>query len=641
MTSVKDFPVKEEYGEQFMRGLLLKKCGQSGRFAVSGSVLMAMSLVFSSHGFSQNLPALGLSSAVNSPEVLQSADSLDAYRAAMKQNSGGQKTAPATAESKETVSAEQQPVPVPIPVVTAIESDLSAKPTTISIPDVRPVAEPVATAPIPPQMAKSDPDAANAAPGYSDAPTAPVFSRQYNEQALPTPPAAEEPSDEETETALTDTGAEPPADLPADLPIDSLGAMRVALQTMQSEMDDLKKDLGKKQNKPDTSNKFSCKLGGMLFMDALTVDQSDENRAFYDDDINNQFMVRDVRLSAKGEGYGFLEYECTIGVNRNDINFKDMRLVAKKTPLFGDLTFGYFKVESNMGYVASIYDETFTEFDANTYAFRAARRLGIGSTHYNADQSARLFLGVFTGRDFEKERSVVYADDAGVILNARATAVPIYAESCDGRLCELWHIGAAYYWNRPEDKVNLRVRPSGWAYQMPYLLNGQLPLADKSYSVAEFESAWQKGGFAIQGEGFFGFYEGYDNAYGVSLITRYMLTPGAYRSYNKNRGAFGGVAVPENLRFVDYGNCRVLDGFGAWEIACQWSYTDFDNLKALGENAIYGTANEIMTALNWYWNPQTRLGFNWIHSMPNAGGAQKIGESGDCDTLIAQLRIRF
>lgn len=624
-----------------MRGLL--SIGQKqGRFVAFGSWLMAASVVFSGQGFSQELPVLGLSSAVNSPEVLQSADALDAYRAAMQQKSPKQATdlnaadpvSPQPAQTPvQTPAQTPAQTPVPLPVVTAIEPVLPSERTTISIPDV-PLqsAESVATAPIPPQFAESAPAAAERTPDYAAAPTAPGFSRQYAEEALPEPPIG-------GDSSAPDTVSNSP-EAEADAPADSLEAMKTALDAMQSDMDDLKKELKKKQNKPDTSDKFSCKLGGMLFMDALMVGQSAENEAFYGD-IDNDFMIRDVRLTAKGEGYGFLEYECTVGLNRNDINFKDMRLTAKSMPLFGDLTFGYFKVESNMDYVSSIYEKTFADFDTNTYAFRLARRLGIGSTHYNADKSARLFLGVFTGRDFEKERSDACYDDAGIILNARATALPVYIESCDGRLCELWHVGAAYYWDKPEKNVNLRARPTGWTYQMPYLLEGSLPLADESYSLAEFETAWQKGGFAIQGEGFFGFYDSFDNAYGVSLQTRYMLTEGAYRSYDKNRGAFGAVVVPENLRFVDYENCRCLEGFGAWEVACQWSYTDFNNLQPLGGNTVYGTMNEIATGVNWYWNPQTRLSFDWIHSMPDAGKGEYKGESGDCDTLLAQLRIRF
>ena len=407
----------------------------------------------------------------------------------------------------------------------------------------------------------------------------------------------------------------------------------------------MKKDLKKKQNSPDPNGKFNCKLGGMAFFDALAVSQDDANRALYGD-VENEFMVRDVRLTAKGQGYGFLDYEVTLGFN-SGISFKDIYLSAKNLPLTGDTKVGYFKVESSMGYMFSIFDQTFADFDTNTYSFRIGRRLGVGSTHYANDQRARLFLGAFTGKnlDVDNDAAAVEDDNAGIILNTRVSAVPLYCESSDGKLLEVFHVGSSFYWCSMEENVRLRNRPTGWTYGMKQLMDGVLENCD-DYSIAEFELAWQKRQFGVQAESYFGFYDGYDNAYGVNLLGRCLLNPDAYKVYNKERGAFGEVYVPENLRFVDYENCTCLAGPGVWEVAGQWSWTDMDNLsdgvaRNAGNPLYYGRVSEFAAALNWYWNPQTRFSFEWIHTDADTAQGRGSRVKNDCDSVIAQARFRF
>ena len=423
---------------------------------------------------------------------------------------------------------------------------------------------------------------------------------------------------------------------------DDLTGLKKSMESLQSDIDQLKKELKKKQNTPDPNGKFTCKLGGMLFMDALTVDQEPKHKALYGN-VPNEFMVRELRLTAKGEGYGFLDYEVTLGYN-SGISFKDIFLNAKGLPLTGDTKIGYFKVESNMGEVASIFDQTFPEFDSVTKSFRTGRRLGVGSTHYAQDKRARLFLGAFAGGDLDvaHDQATDEEDNSGIILNTRATAVPIYCESADGALLEVFHIGASYYWYNPDENPRLRSRPTGWTDGMPQLLNGTLQNAD-DLSVAEFELAWQKRQFAVQTESFFGFYDHYDNAYGVNVQGRWLLNPSAYKKYNKNRGVFAEVFVPENLRFVDYENCTCLAGPGVWEVAGQWSWTDMDNLEAAapGTSLCYGRVSEFATALNWYWNSQTRISFEWIHSECDSARNNLARIESECDTFMAQARIRF
>ena len=85
-----------------------------------------------------------------------------------------------------------------------------------------------------------------------------------------------------------------------------------------------------------------------------------------------------------------------------------------------------------------------------------------------------------------------------------------------------------------------------------------------SYAVTNVEAAWQRGRTGLIGEGHFGTYDGYDNAYSVSTTGRFLLTPGAYQKYNKANGCFSGIASRQyalhRLRKMDLSR-----GGGVWE----------------------------------------------------------------------------
>jgi phosphate-selective porin OprO/OprP len=41
-------------------------------------------------------------------------------------------------------------------------------------------------------------------------------------------------------------------------------------------------------------------------------------------------------------------------------------------------------------------------------------------------------------------------------------------------------------------------------------------------------------------------------------------------------------------------------------VACRWSYLDFTDVR--GQQL-----TDVTLGVNWYWNPHTRMTFNWIH----------------------------
>ena len=424
--------------------------------------------------------------------------------------------------------------------------------------------------------------------------------------------------------------------------------LRRSIDELQAEINALRSEVRWKQNIPDTSKKFSAKAGGMLDWDGVMIDQTLENQVFYGD-IDNDFASRDLRLWIKGEGYDNLDYEVCLGYT-GALSFKNVMLTAKNLPILGTARIGYFKVESGLNFASNVYDNTFVDWESVDRTFQVGRRLGVASIHYNEDQSLRFFTGVYTGQNLtigDGKHANENSDHVGLILNTRLTAVPVYREGANGELCEVLHLGAGFRWVDPgkdpktgaNRRTTFRAAPVDWLSDMTPLLSGSIET--NSYNVTNIEAAWQQGQFGLIGEGHIGSYNEFGNAHGVSTTARLLLTPGAYQKYSKSGGCFAGIDIPNNMRFIDCDNWTCLEGGGVWEIAAQWAWTDLDMLRDTSESAVYGRMNQYTFALNWYWNPQTRWGLNWIHAKPESGLGDGEKSTTSLNTLACQVRFTF
>ncbi|MDD3587555.1 MAG: porin [Thermoguttaceae bacterium] len=422
------------------------------------------------------------------------------------------------------------------------------------------------------------------------------------------------------------------------------------LESIQKEIDDLKKGMKKKQDAPDPNKKFVNKVGGLLMLNPLFVDQDAENKAIYGN-AQNQLEFQELRLILSGQGYGNLAYECTFGYN-NGISFKDLRLTISDTPWLDEVRLGYFKVETGMNLQEWASNGPFIAQNSDTKTFRINRRIGAGSAHYYADERLRVFGGIFCGRDFDPgDDAKISSDLSGIILNTRITGLPIYCEDEKGISREVLHVGGNFSWVDPSNRTNnttrLRVRPTSWTGSMPYMLNGTLDLDQQTYSLTGLETAWQHNQFAIQSEGFIGAYEDYSSAWSYNIMARYFLTPGACRIYDKHKGCFGKVNIPKNFMIIDEDGCRFFDGWGAWELTAMYTKMDLENLRLLSNPGAnkqlrYGMYDEYIVGLNWFWNQQTAIMFNYIHSETDGamiGSTDRSTSSND--TIGMQLRLSF
>lgn len=220
------------------------------------------------------------------------------------------------------------------------------------------------------------------------------------------------------------------------------------------------------------------------------------------------------------------------------------------------------------------------------------------------------------------------SSDGGYGTAERLTWVPVWDR--DGK--NYLHLGVGHFFNAPpEATINFRTIPeffvgangpgavgsSGQA--VPGGSNGTPffvatgPLANVPYyNVLGSELLWVEGPFSLQSEAMVnlvnqnGVYSALPGAYAQA---GYFLT-GEHRPYDRKTGTIDRVIPKSNLTFAGT-NCN--PGLGAWEVAGRWSWLD------LNDNAIQGgTIVDYTAGVNWYWNPYTKMVFNYVHSISDS-----------------------
>ncbi|MCL2347495.1 MAG: porin [Planctomycetaceae bacterium] len=399
----------------------------------------------------------------------------------------------------------------------------------------------------------------------------------------------------------------------------------------------LEDSLKKKQDKPDSSKQFVNKLGGRVFFDYYNFTNQDTNGTTFPSQ-KDYFSVREFRLTLSGEGYKILDYKTEVDFgapsnsdnaknNPYSVGIKDVYLGIKHVPFLDYVKIGHYKPESGLAYLGSTNYSTAMEYPLPASTFSYGRRLGVSSTHYFADDRVRWFVGMFgdNARNFEYSKSYI-GDNQGYIFNTRLTMLPLY----DEKKKEFLHLGANWAYNdlaTPNTSVSLK--PAGIPNAAAEVISGTI--VTSHISSGGVEMSYSHNRFGLQSELFTNSYNSGRHLYGGYVETRYFLSD-ASRTYDKATGTVGNVKMNDgsNLNFLDENGLFFPDTWGAWEWFGQWGFVDMENLPNEGKTQM------LVTGLNWFWNPNTRMVFEYIHSMP-----EKNSINGSTDALGMSLRFFF
>lgn len=421
------------------------------------------------------------------------------------------------------------------------------------------------------------------------------------------------------------------------VPEPSVGELLQRLEALESAAQDKNKKPAEWQ---DTSQeKWTIKWAGRAHADVVLVPSQDATSvAAMGSDEQNYWQFRRLRFEASGEGYGvFLwkselefaplipqDYVSTSGTLLAGkippfVNVRDIYLGVKELPIFGQIQFGNFKAPFSLDELASDSVTTFMERSLISTAFVPQRQLGVCAFNKSADEHVTWQYGWFFD-DTPQAEKMRTNDKLGSQVVARTTWTPYYDEPSDGRY--LLHSGVAVrYTDDCDNQVRFRSRPE--------INNGERSIDSGAFNsdwweAVDIELAGVWGPLSIQSElvltrantlGGARLVDGsganriptagYRNFYGGYAYLSYFLT-GESRPYNRSRALFDRVTPLENFWAVRGAGI----GRGAWEAATRWSCLDVSGTDSTAS----GVQQDLTVGLNWYWNPQMRWMFEYIHS---------------------------
>ncbi len=354
------------------------------------------------------------------------------------------------------------------------------------------------------------------------------------------------------------------------------------------------------------------RLIGEMQTDLAQFSQSELNKQTVGD-AQNGIDFRRARLAAVGQVSDFNDYRLEMEfAEPGRPLFLDVYMSQYMLPVLNNIRIGHFFEPFCMSRIIDNRFDIFMERPLLT-VFAPSRRTGFMTFGVRDDLSATWAASVYSSSDnFFGGGNLT--DVGGWAGAGRVTWVPYYDEASGGR--HYLHLGAAYSFSGVTNhQLQFATTPELQLIDNnnfePIFLNTGL-ISATQYQLLGSELIWTAGPWSLQSE-----YVcvpintiGGPTAtlQGAYVMGSYFLT-GEHRPYDRTQGNMVRV-VPFEDFFRFRGPRHVSGGRGAWQIAARWSYLNFN-----GGDIRAGVLNDVTVGVNWYWNPFTRVYFNYVHAM--------------------------
>jgi phosphate-selective porin OprO/OprP len=390
-------------------------------------------------------------------------------------------------------------------------------------------------------------------------------------------------------------------------------------------------------------------INGVFQADVGFFGQDAQSQAAFGD-IQDGADFRRARLSARGSVTETVNYFFQMDfASFGRPTFTDVWLESTDHPLLGNIRIGQWKQPFSLEVVSSFRYTTFMERSLLFQPFTPFRHLGVG--FYDNSEDLNWTWAASGFRSGQDQFGGSISDNGGWGTAERITYLPWYDEDSGGR--GYLHLGAGHFLNvPPNNRFNFRTIPelyigenapgvvgtSGQAAPgafngTPFFVEtGALPL--DHFNVLGSELLYVYGAFSFQSEAMVCYADQQQNSNlvfpGFYAQVGYFLT-GEHRPYDRKMGTIDRVKPLEN--FFNVGTPEgMATGWGAWEIAGRVSTINLND-----DNVRGGSMTDLTAGVNWYWNPYTKLVFNYIHSRvqdPTHGQA-------NTDMVAARAQIDF
>jgi phosphate-selective porin OprO/OprP len=115
----------------------------------------------------------------------------------------------------------------------------------------------------------------------------------------------------------------------------------------------------------------------------------------------------------------------------------------------------------------------------------------------------------------------------------------------------------------------------------------------------------------------------------------YFLTGESFH-YNKKSAVFERTTPYENFFLVRDGQGGHCCGLGAWQIGARYNYLDLND-----QNLDGGILHNLTAGVNWYWNPNMKMQFNYSATSRDAAIPAMAGNADPGDSWVHGWGMRF
>jgi phosphate-selective porin OprO and OprP len=375
---------------------------------------------------------------------------------------------------------------------------------------------------------------------------------------------------------------------------------------------------------------FKVKVGGRIHFDwglispDSALNRNEDNEVYGDNALEGDGVeFRRARLYVEGSLWQDYLFKAQYDFAGGEVGFKDVYLGMQNIPFAGTILVGQMKEPFSLEELTSSNYITFMERSLPTGAFAPSRKTGIRAANSILDKRMTWAVGAFYG-DSDDDGDSNFDDIVNTDVTLRFTGLPIYAD--EGK--RLLHLGLGYshqFRDESETTARYRNRPESHLTDVRLVDTGNINLDNADLLNPEIAFVW--GPLSLQGEYFWtqlDSSEADDPSFqGAYLYGSWFIT-GEYRPYSTSSGTFGRVKPINNFSPTAKG------GPGAWELGARWSWLDLNDEEIRG-----GEENNFTFAVNWYWNPNYRLMFNYIYA-----DVDDRDEAEDGSANIFQMRFQ-
>ncbi len=415
--------------------------------------------------------------------------------------------------------------------------------------------------------------------------------------------------DEGTETALE-----------ADVAIeDQFTAMQDRLAALEADLEEVAEEAGDKSIVHSGSSKSTMKVSGRVHVDAWGFDPTGGDVPLLNSkggeaiDPQNRIGFRRLRFGVKGTIRDNMNYKIELELaGGNKSEFRDAYLGWTDLPVLQTLLLGNQKRPYGLDHLNSSRYNVFLErpfvIEANN---QDARRLGLASYGYSDNLRWNWRYGVWNQQNVQGLGNYV-GDHLQLEVAGRLASTVWYDDISGGRGYMHMAISGAHadtaqnetneaeFRTRPEARSSNRwintEQIEGSDYYDLLGLETVINVGALQF-VGEYQSVWVNRDFGGEDVNFNGGY----------CYVSYFLT-GEHMPWDRKSGTLARIVPFQNFWMVNRcDGCREA-GWGAWQIAARYSKADYSD-----ENIFGGVGESFTFGLNWYWNANARMQFNYIN----------------------------